>query len=315
MVASGLQEHLGSQFKERLLLNEPLSRHTTYRIGGAALALFQPLSSDEVAEALAYCHRTGTPWIVIGLGSNVLISDDGFPGLVIKIGGNLSGIDEGEEGESMWRVESGVPTPTLARKSAKAGLSGMHRMVGIPGAVGGGVATNAGAYGQAYSQVVDAVKVVDEDGTIRSVMQDQIDWRYRSGFSGGVVTEASISFGRADASALMDELGETLRLRKERTPFGTRCCGSVFKNPKPAERESSIDPNSAQTATAGQLIDAAGCKGFRVGSAEVSKLHANYIVNLGEGTAAEVLAVIEAVRGRVMGEFGVELELEVRIIE
>ena len=161
---------------------------------------------------------------------------------------------------------------------------------------------NAGANGQEYRQVVQSVEVVSSDGILKDIQGPDVDWRYRSGLHGAVVTAASVRLESADSEELSQDIRQVVASRKTNTPFDLPCCGSVFKNPV------------GTPLSAGQLIEAAGLKGFRVGAAEVSKVHANYIVNLGGATAAEVLAVIEAVRGRVFGEFGVELELEVRLI-
>ena len=314
---AGVWKELSAQFGERLLLDEPLGRHTTYRIGGPAAALLFPRAAEEVAESLAFCRRSGLRCIVLGLGSNVLVSDDGFPGLVIRIGKGLDDVLDFDQSGQVWRVAAGMPTPRLARQTAKAGLAGVHKLVGIPGTVGGGVATNAGANGQDFSQVVRSVEAVTPDGTLTEIRGDDIDWQYRRGIEGVVVMAATLMLESADSEGLQQEATRLLTLRKLHTPYDMPCCGSVFKNPVGPARDNDHAGRDRQISarTAGQLIDSAGCKGLRVGAAEVSRLHANYIVNLGGATAAQVLAVADAVRGRVFGEFGVELELEVKIIE
>jgi UDP-N-acetylmuramate dehydrogenase len=308
-------KELGARFGERLLIDEPLSGYTTYRIGGPAAAVLFPHAAEEVAESLEFCRSSGLAWVVLGLGSNVLVSDSGFPGLVIRIGKGLDGVlDQGEDG-NVWRVAAGMPTPRLARETAMAGLAGVHKLVGIPGTVGGGVATNAGANGQEFCQVVRSVEYVVQDGRMIEVTGDRVHWEYRRGLDGVVVTAVTFEFEAGDSEAQQQAIRSIQASRREQTPFDLPCCGSVFKNPGFSEPGQARDEDGKIPATAGQLIDAAGLKGFRVGAAEVSKMHANYIVNLGGATAVEVHSVIEAVRGRVFGEFGVELELEVRIIE
>lgn len=306
---------LGACFGEQLLLDEVLSRYTTYKIGGPAAALLSPRSTEDVVKALEICVQSGLPWMVLGLGSNVLISDDGYAGLVIRIGKGFDGVLDQREDNKVWRVAAGMPTPRLARQTAKAGLAGVHKLVGIPGTVGGGIAMNAGANGQEYGKVVQSIEAVTSEGTLIEVAGGDVDWQYRGGLAGAVVTAATLWLESAESEELQEDIRDCLAVRKERTPFDLPCCGSVFKNPTDAGQDVAQVATERAAMTAGQLIDAAGCKGFRVGAAEVSKLHANYIVNLGGATAAEVLAVTEAVRGRVFGEFGVELELEVRIIE
>jgi UDP-N-acetylmuramate dehydrogenase len=170
--------------------------------------------------------------------------------------------------------------------------------------VGGGVATNAGAHGQEFSHTVVEVEVVGPVGTVEIMPSSEIAWSYRdSGITGVVVTAATFRFTPGDAAELMRELRRNIAWRKKGTPFDQPCCGSVFRNPVGVGR------------TAGQLIDGAGAKGFRIGGAQVSPRHANYIVNTGGATAADVRGVIEAVREKVFKEYGVELELEVHIVE
>jgi len=301
-VSQGEWEEFSSRFGDRLALDEPLSGYTTYRIGGPAAAMLFSRSTEDVADALRLCADREIPWVALGLGSNVLIADEGFPGLVLRIGKGFDGVLEQSEDGFVWRMAAGMPTPRLARQTAKAGVVGVHKLVGVPGTVGGGVATNAGAHGQEYSRIVRNVECVATDGTATEISGQEIDWQYRKGLEGVAVTAVTFEFETGDSEEQLDEIKHLQAGRKEHTPYDMPCCGSVFKNPGPP-------------ASAGQLIDSADLKGFRVGAAEVSKKHANYIVNLGGATAAEVLEVIEAVRGRVLGAFGVELELEVRIIE
>jgi UDP-N-acetylmuramate dehydrogenase len=277
--------------------------------------MVMPQTAEDVAEALTFCGQAGLEWVVLGLGSNVLIADDGFPGLVIRIGKGFDGVLDLREDNHVWRVAAGMPTPRLARQTAKAGLAGVHKLVGIPGTVGGGVAMNAGANGQEYRLAVQSLEIVAPDGTVTEVPGPEVDWQYRKGLEGAVVTAATLRFESVDSQELQLDIRRLVASRKENTPFDRPCCGSVFTNPMESGCDMGAVGVDGQPLSAGQLIDAAGCKGFRVGAAEVSQLHANYIINLGGATAAEVLAVIETVRGRVFGEFGVELELEVRIIE
>jgi UDP-N-acetylmuramate dehydrogenase len=307
-VSKGVWEELGARFGDRLLLDVSLSSHTTYRIGGPAAATCVPQSAEDVAEALVFCRTSGLRWLALGLGSNVLISDAGFPGLVLRMGKGMDRVLEQDVVRNVWNVAAGMPTPRLARQTAAAGLGGIHKLIGVPGTVGGGTATNAGAHGQEFRHVVRSVECVQPDGTVVEVPGPEIDWQYRRGLEGVVVTAVTFQFDAGDCEEQLETIRSLQALRKEQTPFDLPCCGSVFKNP--SSQEAGDSPF-----TAGQLIDSVGLKGFRVGAAEVSKVHANYIVNLGGATAAEVHAVIEAVRGRVFGEFGVELELEVRIIE
>ena len=308
MTSAGLQT-LRDRVSGTVSFDAPLADFTTYRIGGPAAALVVPDSVDDVVAALEFAAETGTSWVALGLGSNVLVSDRGFDGIVIRLGKGLDDVETGVGGdEAVWKVGAGFPTPQLARRTAKAGLSGVHCLVGIPGTVGGGVIMNAGAHGQDFSDAVQSVELVEADGSVCTVPAGEIEWRYRGSALGGkVVTGATFRLEPSDPRELDEDIRRHLEWRKAVTPFKARCCGSVFRNPSPAG-------SGAKARSAGQLIDACGLKCYRVGGAEVSELHANYIVNTGPATASDVLAVIDRVRSAVSKECGIELELEVRVL-
>ena len=298
----------------RVMVDEPLAPYTTYRIGGPADALLEPESADDLQQAFAVVRRHGVPWVALGLGSNMLVSDAGYRGLVVRIGHALSAVREHAGG---WEVGAGLPIPLLARRSARSGLAGVHRLVGVPGTVGGGVYMNAGAHGQEFRHVVRSVTLVRDDGTLEARPATAIAWRYRSsGLRDAVVIAAELDLTPADPARLAEEVAEHLRWRKAGTPFSEACCGSVFRNPTEAIV---LSPDATggeprELRTAGQLIEAAEMKGFRVGGAEVSPMHANYIVNVGGASASDVLRVMDAVRERVAERFGITLEREVQLI-
>lgn len=318
MISTALRA-LEARLTGAVCFGEPLARYTTYRIGGPAAALVLPAHAEDVRAALRFAHETGTRWLALGLGSNVLLADAGFDGIVIRLGKGLDGIARGVAGEpTHWRAGAGLPTPLLARQSAQAGLGGVHRLIGVPGTVGGGVFMNAGAHGQEFSQVVRQVELVDQSGTSRLIAGQEIPWRYRSsGLAGSIVLGAILELTPEDPAQLEREIRHHFQWRKAGTPFNEPCCGSVFRNPGSGRPAGLGDGGEADETprTAGQLIDACGLKGFTIGGAQVSPVHANYIVNLGGATAQDVLAVIAAVRDRVARELGVELELEVQVIE
>jgi UDP-N-acetylmuramate dehydrogenase len=307
-VIAALADELAGVLQGRVRRDVPLAGFTTYRIGGPAAVLVEPAGVDDVVRTMGMIREAGARWLVIGLGSNLLVADDGFPGVVLRIG---RGLDALEPRGTTWRVGAGVPTPILARRSAAAGLTGVHRLVGVPGTVGGGVYMNAGAHGQEFKDVVRRVLLVRADGEVEEREGSGIPWRYRrAGLDDVVVVHADIALEPADPRRLAAEIKAHFEWRKAGTPFNEPCCGSVFRNPGaggPAGR-------GAEGRTAGQLIDAAGLKAFRIGGAQVSPVHANYIVNLGGATAADVLRVIETVRERVRREWDVELELEVKLV-
>ncbi len=295
------RRELTGRLRGEVRFGEPLARYTTYRIGGPAAALVLPQQAEDVAVALRLAREEGTRWLALGLGSNLLVADRGFDGIVIRLGKGLDRVQRSGPGESLWSVGGGLPTPLLARQSAALGHAGVQRLIGVPGTVGGGVFMNAGAHGEDFSQVTRSVELVDANGDVRIVAGTQIAWRYRESGLAGVVLSATVELMPGDPRKTKDDLAFYLKLRREGTPFDEPCCGSVFRNP-------------AGERTAGQLIEACGLKGYRRGEAEISHLHANYIVNLGAATAADVVAVIATARERVQAQFGVTLEPEVKLI-
>jgi UDP-N-acetylmuramate dehydrogenase len=305
----GLAAELARRLPERVRVDEPLARYTTYRIGGPAAFLVEPARTEDVVAALELARAHGVPWLALGLGSNVLVSDRGFAGVVIRIGRAMAEVDRRDD---LWRVGAGLPTPLLARRTAAEGWAGVHRLIGVPGTVGGGVYMNAGAHGQDFASVVRRVEVVTAEGAVVGRDGEAIPWRYRnSGLGPVVVVSAELALVPGDPDRLENDVAEHLRWRKAGTPFSEPCCGSVFRNPV---RPAGGDGVEGEWRTAGQLIDAAGMKGFRIGGAEVSPVHANYIVNTGGATADDVRRVIDAVRSRVSAQFGIDLVLEVKLV-
>jgi UDP-N-acetylmuramate dehydrogenase len=287
------------KFRGKLLENEPLARYNTWRIGGPARYLAMPADSEDVVRALELAHDRGLPWVVLGLGSNVLVKDGGFPGVVIRMG---KGLDRFEMKGATAIIGGGMPTPILARRTAEAGFAGVERFIGIPGTVGGGIYMNAGCHGAEFSEVVTEVTVMDPRGKVKQLSRKQISFKYRSTNLEGIVLEAKLVLGEESPAKLKELQGKLLRWRKAGTPFDQPCCGSTFTNPP------------GGTKTAGTLIDECGLKGFTIGGAQVSTLHANYIINKGTATAGDVLKVIEHVRKTVAKKTGITLELECKII-
>jgi len=281
-----------------LKYQEPLLRHTTYRIGGPAAVHFAPATNEAAAAAVAWAREHKVPCLILGLGSNVLIRDGGFKGLVIKIG---KGLDAVAHRAGTWKVGAGLPLPLLARKTAEEGFAGVHKLIGVPGSVGGAVFMNAGAHGQDLASVLISATVLDARGRLTEKARKDIPFSYRrSGLDGYVVLGCALRLDQEDPERLKQELAMLLRRRREGTPFDQPCCGSVFKNP--------------EETTAGRLVDRCGLKGRRIGGAEISKVHGNYIVNVGNASADDVLKLIDIARTAVFKEFGIELELEVKVL-
>jgi UDP-N-acetylmuramate dehydrogenase len=285
---------------------EPLGRYSTYRIGGPATILF-PTAPEDVAQAVAAAHEAGVPVFVLGLGSNILLPDEGLEALVIRLG---KGLDRIERREERWTLGAGLPAPLAARKTAAAGFGGLHIFVGVPGSVGGGVYMNAGCHGGDWSEVVESVTVVDLTGRDSVIPRSEVPFSYRrSGLAGRIVVETTVRLRPEEQHRLDEQIAEMFEWRQRGTPFNQPCCGSVFQNPAGPSWKQESGPR-----TAGQLIEAAGLKGHRSGAVEVSPIHANYFVNTGGATAADVRALIAHAQQVVEGRFGVRLEPEVKMI-
>jgi UDP-N-acetylmuramate dehydrogenase len=285
---------------------EPLARYSTYRIGGPATVLL-PATAEDVARALVLAAGRGVPWFVVGLGSNLLFPDAGLDALVIRLG---KGLDALAMDGARATIGAGLPAPLAARRTAELGFAGLHIFVGVPGSVGGGVYMNAGCHGGDWAAITERVTVLDASGRDAVLARAEIPFAYRaSGLAGRVVVEATVQLREEDPAVISAELEELHRWRREGTPFNQPCCGSVFKNPGGPSWKHAEGPR-----TAGQLIEAAGLKGFRIGGAEVSPMHANYFVNTGAATAADVIALMRHAQRAVRQRYGAELEPEVKLI-
>lgn len=301
--AAALRARVRGEVRE----DEALGRYSTYRIGGPATVLLPAVPAD-VGTALVVAAERGVPWFALGLGSNLLLPDAGMTALVLRLGKGLDQLEPLEGGR--FRVGAGLPQPLAARRTSEAGWRGLHRFVGVPGSVGGGVYMNAGCHGGDWAEVVTQVTVVDATGADRVLPRAAIPFRYReSGLQGQVVLEATVQLAAESPGVIQAEVAELYRWRQEGTPFNQPCCGSVFKNPGGPSWQRTEGPR-----TAGQLIEAAGLKGTRIGGAEVSPMHANYFVNRGGATAADVRALIALARRAVRERFGAALETEVKLV-
>ncbi len=300
--ARGLRTKLRGEVRE----DESLARYSTYRIGGPATVVL-PAAGEDVGVALRMAHEAGVPWFGLGLGSNILLPDEGLDALVIRLG---KGLDALRQDGDCWTVGAGLPAPLAARRTAAAGFAGLHIFVGVPGSVGGGVYMNAGCHGGDWADVVERVTVVDAAGRDQVLRRPEVPFTYRrSGLDGRVVLETVVRL-RAEAQPHLDaQIAEMFEWRQRGTPFNQPCCGSVFKNPSGPSWKREGGPG-----TAGQLVEAAGLKGTRIGGAQVSPVHANYFVNTGDATAADVRALIERAQREVEARFGARLEPEVKLI-
>ncbi|MBQ3303292.1 MAG: UDP-N-acetylmuramate dehydrogenase [Clostridia bacterium] len=279
--------------------NEPMSRHTTFRVGGPADVLFLPESEEQLLQALSIAREAGVPCFVIGNGSNLVVKDGGIRGLVIALGEGMAAIARAGETLTAWAGAS------LARVSAYAqasGLSGLEFASGIPGTLGGGCAMNAGAYGGQLSDVLVDGRVL-LDGVVRTLTVEEMQMGYRTSLPlrrGGIVISARFALTPDDPEAIAARMRELNARRRDKQPLNYPSAGSTFKRP--------------EGYFAGALIEQAGLKGKRVGGAQVSEKHAGFIVNTGGATAADILTLIGTVQDEVADRFGVRLETEVRIL-
>lgn len=285
--------------ENRIKKEEPLSRHTTFRVGGAAEYFLMP-GLQQVPEIVALCRRCELPLTVIGNGSNLLVSDSGLRGVVIELGKVASGIDI--EGETLT-VQAGTLLGETASFAAKHALSGLEFAAGIPGSMGGAVVMNAGAYGGEMKDVLTRVKVLTQDGEIRVRPAEQLDLSYRHSRmmeEKELVLEAVVRLIPGDAAIIRARMDELRQKRIEKQPLEYPSAGSTFKRPAGY--------------FAGKLIEDAGLRGFRVGDAQVSEKHCGFVINRGAATAGEIMELMQYVRKRVKETSGVELEPEVRLL-
>ncbi len=283
----------------RLMPNEPLAPLTWFRVGGPAQVLFLPDDESDLAYFLANLPPE-IPVIVIGLGSNLIVRDGGVPGVVIRLGRGFGVVKV----EPPVRIRAGaaVPDVKVSRAAQEAAIAGLAFFRGIPGAIGGALRMNGGAYGRETKDVLIEARGVDRQGRVHVFKNADMHFTYRHcGVPDNVIfTQALFQGERGDARAIAAEMEKITESREATQPIKSRTGGSTFKNP-PGHK-------------AWQLIDAAGCRGLRIGDAQVSEMHCNFLINLGGATAADIETLGETVRKRVKENSGVELEWEIKRI-
>ena len=294
-----LAEVLKQKMPGHVFCNEPMKKHTSFKIGGPADILVQPQDADALAQALAAARDCGVPVTILGNGSNVLVRK-GIRGLVIKIGNALKTFRQ--DGERLY-FGAGYSLALASRKAWECGLSGMEFAVGIPGSIGGAVYMNAGAYNGEMKCVVESVRVMDMAGKAMELTAEDLQFGYRKTSlqqSGYIITEVCLKMQPGDKDAIKAMMDDFSSRRISKQPLELPSAGSMFKRP----------PGHF----AGTLIEQAGLKGYTVGGAQVSEKHAGFVVNRGSATAADVLQLIADVRRIVMEKAGVELHPEVLVI-
>ncbi|WP_165044104.1 UDP-N-acetylmuramate dehydrogenase [Adlercreutzia sp. ZJ138] len=295
-LASVINDALGDSIA---VVDEPLSAHTTFRIGGPTAVYARPASVEAVAQIVRICAQAGVELRCIGCGSDLLVSDDGIDCVVMEMADALS--DVRVEGCRII-AQAGVTNKVVADVACKAGLSGYEFASGIPGTVGGAAIMNAGAYGGEFKDVCVLVRCVMPDGTLRDYTHDEARWAYRtSAFDadGCVVVQVELELCEADAALVRARMNDLEAQRASKQPLDVPSAGSTFKRPVGY--------------FVGKLVQDAGLAGYRVGGAQVSEKHTGFVVNAGGATAADVRALIDHVQRVVYERFGVQLEPEVRM--
>ncbi|OCA85533.1 UDP-N-acetylenolpyruvoylglucosamine reductase [Bacillus sp. FJAT-27225] len=280
---------------------EQLAAHTTIKIGGPADLFVEPSSIENLLKTMEIVRKCNVPWRAIGRGSNLLVSDKGIEGVVIKLG---AGLDKLEINGTEITAGGGQSIVSMATSISRKGLKGLEFAGGIPGSVGGAVYMNAGAHGSDVSKILKKAHILFEDGSMEWLSNAELEFSYRSSIlqkkRPGIVVEAVFQLEPGEKDTIVKELQKNKDYRKETQPWNYPCAGSIFRNPLPNY--------------AGRLIEVAGLKGHRIGGAKISEMHGNFIVNDGNATAEDVLALIQHVKDVIVGLYDVKMETEVEII-
>lgn len=284
---------------DRILYNEPMKNHTTFRVGGKVEYFLMPSSVEEIQAAINLFREYAVPFMAVGNGSNLLVGDKGLEGAVLHLGKNFSEIHV--QGTRV-SAQSGALLSAIANRAAKEALTGLEFAAGIPGSLGGAITMNAGAYGGEMKQVVKTVCVLTEDGQVQNISNEEMEFGYRHSIIPGrklLVLSAELDLKRGDAESICSTMQELARRRREKQPLEYGSAGSTFKRP--------------EGYFAGKLIMDAGLAGFQIGGARVSEKHCGFVINAGGATAQDVVDVMEHVKKTVMEKFSIGLEPEVKL--
>lgn len=305
-----LSELNGIFGSDGVLTDEPMFKHTTFRIGGPAAFMVKPESIEQIQKTVTMLHNHQIPFYIVGNGSNLLVSDEGFSGVIIQLGERFSKYEFLHEAESSAvdknnivyvKVQAGAMLGKLANVLASYSLTGFEFAAGIPGTIGGAVLMNAGAYGGEIKDILVRATLMDRDGNILELAGNQMEFGYRTSIAsrkGYIVLEAVFALKTSAREAVLEKMKELAAQRREKQPLEYPSAGSTFKRP--------------EGYFAGKLISDAGLKGFTVGGAQVSEKHAGFVINIGNATAKDVIALTDVVHDKVLELYGVTLELEVK---
>lgn len=283
-----------------VLVQELMAFHTTFRIGGPADFFVMPKNAEELAGVLRLCKEENIPYFILGNGSNLLVGDKGYRGVVIQLYKNFDGV---EISGTTVRAKAGAMLIRVAKEAGKAGLTGLEFASGIPGTIGGAMVMNAGAYGGEMKDVVTEVTVLTKEGELKTFTGEQMNFRYRGSVvedEGCIVLEAVMELRKGNSEDIQARMDELSVQRRTKQPIEYPSAGSTFKRP--------------EGYFAGKLIQDANLRGYTVGGAQVSEKHCGFVINTGSATAADVMQLIQDVSDKVQGKFGVPLEPEVKRI-
>jgi UDP-N-acetylmuramate dehydrogenase len=303
MHEQGWRKQLREHAMGKVLFDECMDRHTSIGVGGRADALVFPESVAELAKLIVLLRTEGIPVFFVGNGTNLIVRDDGFRGVIVSTK-SLRSIRIEERGSDRAAIlaEAGASLAEVVALTAKEALTGMEFCAGIPGSVGGGIRMNAGAYGSELKDVIESVSLLNGEGNVKTCQREALQFQYRNMAlpDGSCIAGGVFALARGNREAVEGRIRDILRTRTGKHPLDYRNAGSIFKNP---------------TGTpAGKIIDEAGLKGARIGGAQVSEKHGNFIVNLGSATAKDICSLIEHVQEKVLEAKGIALEPEVKII-
>lgn len=285
--------------EERILINESMKNHTSMRVGGPADIMVLPNNIEEIKNTILLCNNDKIPFYVLGNGTNIIVRDKGIRGVVIKLAQNFNKIDINE---NLMKCQSGALLSTVAKVALEKGLSGMEFAGGIPGTIGGAAVMNAGAYDGEMSKIVEKVVLIDMKGNISEMSKEQLQYSYRYCVlqqEEKILLEVYLRLTPDNPEDIKSKMNKYATLRKQKQPLNLPSAGSTFKRP----------PGNY----AGYLIEQAGLKGYRVGGAMVSDLHAGFIVNVNNATCEDIINLIQYIKQEVKRKFNVELEPEVKI--
>ena len=286
--------------KDSILIDEPMSRHTTFRVGGPADFFVTPKAKEEVRDVIRICKEAGMPYYIIGNGSNLLVSDAGYRGVIVQICKEMNEVKV--EGD-LVKAQAGALLSGIAAKALGAELSGFEFASGIPGTIGGACVMNAGAYGGEMKDIVQNVTVLTRDGEIRELEKEELGFGYRASVikdRGYVVLRAELMLVPGDKEEILARMQELKNKRVEKQPLEYPSAGSAFKRP--------------EGYFAGKLVMDAGFSGYAVGGAKVSEKHCGFLINAGGATASDVMELIRQIQAKVKEQFGVQLEPEIQFL-